>query len=85
MRDWLDEHLPWWLLGLIDWPRYRLSGECWAQECPVPSRRMLLHSPTQLHRCEGTPMAISLTERGWLYGQGIDPESVVPVTARDSA
>jgi hypothetical protein len=38
MREWMDEHLPRWMLGVIDWPGYRLLGECWAEDCPVPSR-----------------------------------------------
>jgi hypothetical protein len=82
LREWMDEHLPWWLLGLIDWPRYRLFERCWAEECPVPSRRNILHRPAQLRRCEGTPMAIQLTERGWLYGEGIEPDSVVGPASR---
>jgi hypothetical protein len=73
----MDEHLPSWLLGVIDWPGYRLRGRCWAQGC---GRLMILHSPRQERRCAGTPMAIELTERGWLYGEGIDPDSVVPVS-----
>jgi hypothetical protein len=28
LRDWMDEHLPWWVLGVIDWPRYRLLSRC---------------------------------------------------------
>ena len=24
MRDWMDEHLPWWVLGVINWPKHRL-------------------------------------------------------------
>ena len=80
MRKWMDQYLPPWLLGLIDWLGYRLFGMCWAEECPVWNRRNVLHSRAQLARCEGTPMAISLTERGWLYGEGIDPGSVVPVS-----
>ena len=56
----MDEHLPWWVLGVIDWPGYRLFGECWAEECPVPSRRNILHSPAQLRRCEGTDLGIDL-------------------------
>ena len=80
MREWMDAHLPPWLLGLIDWPGYRLLGDCWAEDCPVLGRRIRWHSRLQLRRCEGTPMALSLTERGWLYGQGIDPDSVVPVS-----
>jgi hypothetical protein len=79
-RDWLDRWGPSWLLGIYDWPGYRLFGECWAQDCPVPNRRNIRHTPNQLLRCAMTPMAISLTERGWLYGEGIDPDSVVPAS-----
>jgi len=83
-REWMDAHLPSWLLGIIDWFPYRLVQECWAEDCPVASRRNLLHAPRQLHRCEGTPMAIELTDPGWLYANGIDPRSspepVVPVS-----
>jgi hypothetical protein len=85
LRAWIDEHLPRWLLGIIDWPGYRLLGHCWAVDCPVPSRRAILHTPQQLRRCEGTPMAIVITERGWLMAEGIDPDSVVGPGSRASA
>jgi hypothetical protein len=85
LRDWMDEHLPAWLLGLIDWPGYRLFSHCWAEDCPVPGRRTIRHSTAQLRRCDGTPMAIELTERGWLCGEGIDPDSVVGPASRASA
>jgi hypothetical protein len=81
----MDEHLPWWVLGVIDWPGYRLLSECWAEDCPVTSRKNIAHTPRQLRRCEGAPMAISLTERGWLYGEGIEPDSVVGPASRASA
>ena len=84
MRDWLEKHAP-GLLGLYDWPGYRLFGHCWAEDCPVLGRRIRWHSRQQLRRCEGTPMAIRLTERGWLYGQGIEPDSVVGPASRASA
>jgi hypothetical protein len=32
--------------------RYRLFGRCWACH-----RRVVLHSPRQLRRCEDTPLA----------------------------
>jgi hypothetical protein len=73
----MDEHLPWWVLGVIDWPGYRLFGECWAEDCPVPSRRNILHPPAQLRRCEGTPMAIVLNEARYTELTG---EPVVPVS-----
>jgi hypothetical protein len=53
-REWMDAHLPSWLVGIIDWFPYRLVDMCWAQGCPVKSRRNLLHTPRQLHRCEAT-------------------------------
>jgi hypothetical protein len=52
------------LTGLWYWPKYRLLDECWAMDCPIPSRRNALHGPWQLRRCERTPMAITLTEQG---------------------
>lgn len=52
------------LIGCWHWPKYRLLGDCWAQNCPIPSRLNILHGPWQLRRCENTPMAISLTEKG---------------------
>ncbi len=85
MREWMQAHLPSWLLGLIDWPGYRFFSECWAEDCPVASRKNIAHTPRQLRRCEGTPMAISLTERGWLYGEGIEPDSVVGPASKASA
>lgn len=78
MREWMDAHLPWWMLGAIDWPKYRLFGDCWGHDCPVPSRKNILHTPQQLHRCEGTPMSIKLTDPGWLISIGVEP--VVPVS-----
>jgi hypothetical protein len=84
LRAWLERDAP-GLLGLYDWPGYRLFSECWAEDCPVWNRRMVLHSPRQERRCAGTPIAISLTERGWLYGEGIEPDSVVGPASRASA
>jgi hypothetical protein len=52
------------LVGVWHWPKYRLLSYCWAQDCPIPSRLNVLHGPWQLRRCENTPMAISLTEKG---------------------
>jgi hypothetical protein len=52
------------LVGVWYWPKYRLLSYCWAQDCPIPSRLNVLHGPWQLRRCENTPMAISLTEKG---------------------
>jgi hypothetical protein len=49
------------LLGLWNWPKYRLFGQCWAMGCGRP---MILHSPWALYICERTPMGIALTEQG---------------------
>jgi hypothetical protein len=72
LREWMEQHYP-ALLAVIDWPRYRLLGRCWAQDCPVATRLNVLHPPRQLRRCESTPMAIGLTLRGWLLAKGMDP------------
>jgi hypothetical protein len=55
----MDEHLPWWVLGVIDWPKYRLLGRCIA--C---GRLVVLHSPWALFVCERTPMPIEITPKG---------------------
>jgi hypothetical protein len=46
---------------------------CYAQGC---GRLLLLHTPRQLDRCYDTPLAISITARGWLRAQGLDPADV---------
>jgi hypothetical protein len=71
-REWMESRYR-WLLAVVDWPRYRLFGRCLAQGCGRP---VLLHTPRQLRRCESTPMAISLTARGWLHAQGLDPDAI---------
>jgi hypothetical protein len=73
----MDEHLPWWVLGLIDWPGYRLFGRCWP--C---GRLMALHTPWALFVCERTPMPIEITAKGYAL---LDAEPVVPVSHADSA
>ena len=73
MRDWMEQHHP-RLIGLWDWPGYRLFGRCWAQGCG--RRPIILHTPRQLYRCERTPMAIGLTARGWLRAEGLDPAEI---------
>jgi hypothetical protein len=35
---------------------------------------MVLHTPRQWNRCANTPLAITLTVKGWLLGKGMDPE-----------
>ena len=56
----MEDHCP-RMLGLWDWPGYRLFGRCWAQGC---GRLVVLHSPWALYICERTPMAITITEKG---------------------
>jgi hypothetical protein len=71
--DWLEHHAL-RLAGVYHWLSLRLTGaRCYAQGC---GRLVLAHTPRQLDRCYSTPLAIELTDRGWLYGQGIDPDSV---------
>jgi hypothetical protein len=65
MRDWLEEHHP-RLMGVLDWPKYRLFGRCWAQGC---GRLTILHSPWALYICARTSMAISITPKGEAYDQ----------------
>lgn len=77
MREWIDEHLPWWVLGLIDWPGYRLFGRCWP--C---GRLMVLHTPWALYVCERTPMPIDITEKGHAL---LTAEPVVPVSHANPA
>ena len=60
MRDWMDEHLPSWALGVIYWPKYRLLSRCW-----VCGRLMILHTPWALFVCERVPMPIEITEAGY--------------------
>jgi hypothetical protein len=74
----MDEHLPWWLLGLIDWPKYRLFSRCWS--C---GRLMVLHTPWALFVCERVPMPIEITDKG--RELLAESEPVVPVTAREIA
>jgi hypothetical protein len=71
MREWMDEHLPGWLLGFIDWPKYRLFGRCF-----VCGRLVVLHTPWALFVCERTPLPIEITEKG----MALLNEPVVPVS-----
>jgi hypothetical protein len=61
LRDWLENLLPAWLMGVLDWPSYRFLGRCWAEGCGRP---MILHSPWALYICERTPLGIRITEQG---------------------
>jgi hypothetical protein len=54
---------------------WRLFGRCWAQGC---GKRLWRHTPSQFERCCNQPLAIELTDRGWLHSIGIEP--VVPVS-----
>jgi hypothetical protein len=75
LRRWMEANLPLWLLGIIDWPKYRFIGYCWAEGC---GRLMVLHPPWRLFICENTPMAIKLTDRGQFASYGV--ELVAPVS-----
>ena len=59
--------------------RYRLLGRCWAQGC---GRRMLLHTLSQARRCEDTPIALTITKKGWAYAVGCQPEDVRAAASR---
>ena len=67
MRDWLEAHAP-RLVGVLDWPAYRLFRRCLACDGLV-----ILHSPWRLFVCERTPLPIELTDKGRaLIGAGAD-------------
>jgi hypothetical protein len=77
--NWLENHAP-RLAALYYFAHNRLTGtRCYAQGC---GWLLLAHTPRQLDRCYSTPLAIELTDRGWLAANGIDPDSepVVPVS-----
>lgn len=58
----MDERVPPWLLGVIDWPRYRLLGRC------IPCGRLIvLHTPWALFVCERTPLPIEITDSGMAH------------------
>jgi hypothetical protein len=91
LRDWIEEHLPWWVLGMIDWPGYRLFGQCL-----VCGRLVILHTPWALFVCERVPLPIEITEAGYarlaeeaavadLPDTDWQIQDVVPVNARGSA
>jgi hypothetical protein len=68
--DWLEQRAS-RLAAVYCWLHNRLTGtRCFAQGC---GRLLLRHTPRQLDRCYSTPLAIELTERGWLHGHGITP------------
>ena len=76
LREWLERYPR--LEACYCWFYNRLTGSrCYAQGC---SRLLLLHTPHQWNRCCDTPLAIELTDQGWLRVNGIDPDSVVPVS-----
>jgi hypothetical protein len=58
MRDWMEANCP-ALIGLWDWPAYRLFGRCFA--C---GRLVVLHTPWALYVCERTPLPIEITDAG---------------------
>jgi hypothetical protein len=84
MRTWLETHAP-RLVGVWDWPAYRLLGRC------IPcGQLMILHSPWRLFICERTPLPIEITDQGRArIGAdpvvGAEPGSVVPVSHARSA
>jgi hypothetical protein len=78
VRDWMEEHLPWWVIGVIDWPGYRLLGRC-----VVCGRLVVLHTPWALYVCERTPLPIEITDKG--LALLADSEPVVPVSHAGSA
>jgi hypothetical protein len=78
LRVWMEDHLPWWVLGVIDWPKYRLLGRC-----IVCGRSVVLHTPWALFVCERTPMPIEITDKG--RELLAESEPFVPVTAREIA
>jgi hypothetical protein len=63
----MEVRLP-WVMGMLDWPRYRLFSRCWAMGC---GRLMILHSPWAMYICERTPMAIRITPQGEAYYQSM--------------
>jgi hypothetical protein len=71
LRQWFEDHHP-KLIGLVDWPKYRFIGRCWAEGC---GRLMVLHSPWRLFACERTSMAVVLTEKGRQYAELLDAEA----------
>jgi hypothetical protein len=73
----LEQHAP-RLAAVCFWLHNRLTGtRCYAEGC---GRLLLLHTPRQYNRCLDTPLAIELTERGWLHASGIDSDSVGPAS-----
>jgi hypothetical protein len=69
LRDWLEERAP-RLVGVLDWPRYRLFSRCF-----VCGRLMVKHSPWALYVCERTPLNIEITDQGraWIESRSVDP------------
>ena len=73
----LEQHYP-RLAAVGYWLYNRLTGtRCYAQGC---GRLLLWHTARQQNRCLDTPLAIELTERGWLHASGIDPDPVGPAS-----
>jgi hypothetical protein len=73
IREWLEAKHP-RLLDAWLWVWLRLTGSrCFAQGC---GRLLLLHTPRQWDRCCSTPLAVSLTVRGWLHARGLDPAAI---------
>jgi hypothetical protein len=75
MRDWMERHLSCRVLGLIDWPGYRLFGRCWT--C---NRLMILHTPWALFICERTNTAVEFTGKGEALLRQYEMEADLPDT-----
>ena len=74
MRQWMEDHHP-RLLAVLDWPRYRVFGRCWAQGC---GRLIILHSPWALYICERTPMGIVITDKGRELAAELEGRAEIP-------
>jgi hypothetical protein len=75
--DWLEPRAP-RLAATYCWFHNRLTGvRCFAEGC---GRLLLLHTPRQWNRCLDTPLAIELTERGWLHASSTDAGSIGPAS-----
>jgi len=70
----MEDHHP-RLIGVLDWPRYRLVGRCWAQGC---GRLMILHTPWALYICERTPMGIVITDKGRELAAELEGRAEIP-------
>jgi hypothetical protein len=72
MRDWLEGRAPWWVLGIIDWPKYRLFSRCF-----VCGRLVVLHTPWALFVCERTPLPLEITDKGYALLEQLEQEAAL--------